>query len=250
MKKMIWLVIGGLLLAGLAAVAFAQADDAVAKLDSYWVTRTGSIATAKQMLAVAEAAFAEKPSFDLAWRAARIAFWICDRNEDPKIDQEFGKKGWDWGTKAVGLMPNRVEGYYFGCISLGEYAKGSGIMKAITGGLGGKYEELGNKAIALNEGYDFAGPLRAMGAYYQNLPKLLRKLDKAEQLYLRSEKLAPCKTRTRFYLVQVYSEMGKWDQARAKAAAALAEPGCANDDWESNFYKEEIKKLQAKFPAK
>ena len=38
--------------------------------------------------------------------------------------------------------------------------------------------------------------------------------------------------------------------ARAKAAAALAEPGCANDNFETNFYKEEIKKLQAKFPAK
>ena len=228
----------------------AWAQDGIAGVDAAWVKRSGSLEQNKQMLAMAEKAFADGGGYEAAWRAARSAFWICDRTTDKKIKEEFGKKGWDWGTKAIELAPARVEGYYYGCISLGEYGTGIGILRAVTKGLGGKYEKLGNQATTINASFDMGGPYRAMGRYYQLLPKPLRNLTKAEELYKKNDAIAACMIRTKFYLVELYMEREDWDKARATADAALANPGCAGYQYEDNFYKEEIKKLQKKFPAK
>ena len=142
-----------------------------------------------------------------------------------------------------------MEGHYYACICLGEYGKGIGIASAIFKGLGGKYEKLGNRAIAIDASYERGGPLRAMGRYYQKLPSLVRKLDKAEQFFRKSERAAPCMTRTRFYLVELYMEQEQWGQARASAEAGLNTPGCPEHALECAHYQERIRQLRSQMPA-
>ncbi len=247
-KSMIFVSLVVLLTIGVfASVNFAQ--DPLAAIDAAYAKRNGSGQNARASLALAEQAFNNGGGFEAAWRAARACFWICDRSENAKVDVEFGKRGWDWGKKAAELAPNRVEGHYYGCIASGEYGKGIGIAKAIFKGMGGEYETQCNKAIAINPGFDRGGPLRAMGRYYQVLPKLARKLDKALDYFLKSEKIAPCMTRTRFYMVELYKETGELDKAKAVGQKALTEAGCAEHAWECSYYKEQVKKLLAEIPA-
>jgi hypothetical protein len=242
------LVIGVCLLSLLLAGAV-LAQDPFAAWDALYAKRDGTDAIPKQILAAAEQQYAQAPSYDAAWRAARSCFWICDRSENKAVDVEYGKKGWDWGLKAIQLSPNRVEGHMYGVACLGEYSKGISIAKAVTQGLASKFKEMGNKAVALDPGFDHAAPLKAMGQYYHKLPKLLRDLKKAEEFYLRAQQAIPCDVRTRAYLVELYMDWEKWDKARATADAASAMTGCADLAWETAWYKEQIKKMAAKIPA-
>ena len=104
-------------------------------------------------------------------------------------------------------------------------------------------------AIKINANYERGGPLRALGRYYQVLPKLVRKLDKAEDYLKKSEQAAPCMTRTRYYLVELYMEKEEWAKARAMADLALQTAGCSEHAWECAYYKKETQKLLAKIPA-
>jgi len=228
--------------------AVAQSQDPLAAIDAAYAKRNGTGQFAKQSLALAEQAFANGGGFEAAWRAARACFWICDRSENKKVDLEYGKKGWDWGLKAIELNPNRVEGHYYACIASGEYGKGMGIAKALFKGMGPKYEKHGNDAIAIDPTYERGGPLRAMGRYWQVLPPLARKLDKAEDFLKKAEKVAPCMTRTRFYLVELYMTTDQWDKARATAQAAQNTAGCPEHTWECAYFKKRIQKLSAQFP--
>ncbi len=243
-----WVVVAALATV-LVWTALAWTQDPIAAIDAAYAKRDGTDVAAKQSLALAEQAFANGGGFEAAWRAARACFWVCDRTTNSKVKEEYGKRGWEWGLKAISLNGARVEGYYFACICLGEHGTGIGIPRAILKGLGGKYEELGNKALAINASYERGGPLRAMGRYFQQLPKLARKLDRSEQYYKKAEAVAPCMTRTRFYMVEMYMEQEKWDAARATAQAALTTAGCPEHAWECNYYKQQIQALQKKFPA-
>jgi hypothetical protein len=241
------------LVAALAAVlvwtTIARTQDPIAAIDAAYAKRDGTDAAAKQSLALAEQVLAGNPNnYEAAWRAARSCFWVCDRTLNTDVKKQYGKRGWDWGLKAISLAPNRVEGYYYGVISMGEYGKGIGIPRALLNGLGGKYEEMCNKAIAINAAFDRGGPLRAMGRYFQLLPRLVRKLDKAEQYFKKSEALGPCMTRTRDYLVELYMEQENWAAARATAQLALNTAGCAEHAWECEYFKQQIRELQKKFP--
>lgn len=227
----------------------AAADDALAEMDALYAKRDGTGNNARQVLALAEKAFAENPSYDVAWRAARACFWVCDRTENTKIDTELGLKGAGWAEKAIELNAAAVEGHYFRTLCLGEYGKGIGIPRALLKGVGGKFESSGEKAISIKAGYDFGGPLRAMGRYYQMLPWMKRDLDKAEAYYKRSNAVAPCATRTYFYLVELYVQREDYAAARAIADQGLATTACPDFSWETGYYKTEIKKQVANFPA-
>ena len=249
MRTFLPVVVLVLLVVGLVWVTDGESGDPIAAIDAAYAKHNGSGQYARQSLALAEQAFAAGGGFEAAWRAARACFWICDRSENEKIDVEFGKKGWDWGLKAKELNPQRVEGHYYACICLGEYSKGIGIAKALFKRLGGKYEVLGNRAVALDAGFDRAGPLRAMGRYYQKLPRPARNLDRAEDYYKKAEAMASCMTRTRFYLVELYMEREDWNKAKTTGEAALSAPACPEHVWECNHYKELIKNLLARMPT-
>jgi tetratricopeptide (TPR) repeat protein len=228
----------------------AAAQDAVAQMDALWAKRVGNDVNAKQILAIADTAFAAAPTYDVAWRAAQAAFWICDRTENKEVKKLYGKKAWEWGQKAVELNPNGVEGQTWAGIGVGEYSKGVGIPKAVGEGLAKKFETFCTKAINLNANYNYGAPLRAMGQYYQKLPWPMRSSDKAEDYYKRAIAAAPCMIRSHYYLADLYREDKKWDKARAAAEAGLAQASCDDEAWECGYYKGQLKKLIESLPAK
>lgn len=227
----------------------AIAEDAAAlikKSDDAYAKHSGSSATTEEALAAAEASYAATPSYDAAWRAARACFWLCDRTEDKAKKKLYGKKGFEWGEKAMQANPNGVEGNYFYAISLGEYGKGIGILTAIGMNLNKKYVTACNKAISINQGYDHAGPLRALGVYYSVVPRPLYDAKKSEDLLLRSANIAPKMSRTFYYLMELYIKEEQWAKAKDAQQKILAIEPYADEIWEDAWYKEQAKKLSAK----
>lgn len=213
--------------------------------DELWAKRTGDTGPEKKALAEAGAAYAKAPGYDLAWRAARAAFWVCDRTEDQAVKLQFGEIGYGWAEKAVQHNPSGAEGHFYYGTCLGEYAKGMSIVKALAKGLAPKFEKAILKAIAIDDAIDYGGPHYAMGRYWFELPWPKYSFSKSEKEYLAGLKIAPEAERGWFYLAELYVKEKKWDKAKgalAKLAACKAYPDAK---WEHEFYQAEGRKLVA-----
>lgn len=236
MKKVILAIIISVFL----TTAFAWAEDydhLIDKIDRVWVERTDNSAPMKDSLKLAEQAYGIKPGFDAAWRAARACFWICDRSENEKVDLEYGKRGYEWGQKAITANPGAVEGHYYYTICLGEYGKGLSIVTALAKGLGGKYEVEGDKAISINGAYEHGGPYRAMGRYFYTLPWPKYNFKKSEKYYLDGIKAAPEAARAYFYLAELYVKEKDYEKAKQALAKLNDVKDLADGSWEQKYYK-------------
>jgi len=153
--------------------------------------------------------------FEAKWRIARGCFWEAEVCGNEKCMTEYGEKGYKAGERAAELRPNRVEGWYWGVIALGQYSTGIGTFKAFFKGIAGTYEKMVEKAIALDKNYGLAGPLRAYGRYWYAVPKVKRDLAKSEAMLRESVALSPKKLRSHFYLAETYLAEEKRDLAKA-----------------------------------
>lgn len=242
MKRVVMIMVVALLF-GFVAGASAQYDELIKKVDNAWTNRSGNTAPMKNALAMAEKAYGEKPGFDAAWRAARACFWIADRTENKSVDAEYGGRGADWARKATKEAPNKVRGYYYLALNLGEYGKGIGILKALFKGVGGDFEDACNKAISINPKYDNGGIYRAFGRYYFKLPRPKYDSEKSEAFYKKALAVNPNITRTYFYQAELYVKEELWGKAKStldKLAAINA------TDYENKYFINQGKILEAK----
>lgn len=179
--------------------------------------------SAEKAIAAAQKALELDPrSYEALWRISRAAWWVTDGTEDKKTKEKYGKIGWDAAEIGVKLDPSRIEAQFWGAASLGGYAKGVGVMKAVWDGLAGQYEEWVRKAMKINSMYADGGPPRALGRYYFTLPGIAGgDNDKAIEYLLQSKKLAPYSVRTLGWLAEAYLDEGDDDRARAELDACL-----------------------------
>ena len=230
----------------LPAASLAGTAEVTAKMDDIWLNRSGDTANMREALALADQAWTEGQTYDVAWRAARAAFWICDRTEDSATDLEFGQKGYQWGEKAMALKADGVEGHYYYACSLGEYSKGMSIVVALTKGLGNKYLAECNKAISLNGRFDHGGPYRALGRYYFEVPWPKYDAAKAEQNYRAASGVDGNFGRTWYYLAELYGKEGNTVKEKEALDKLAAIPSLPEAKWEQTFYQDQGKALAAK----
>ncbi|MBN2360934.1 MAG: hypothetical protein JXR83_15875 [Deltaproteobacteria bacterium] len=225
----------------------AQIADLVKQIDQLYEARhqsgkaEASLAKAKELLAL------DPKSYDAQWRIARVAFWLGDISADKKGKAKWGKIGWDAGLAGTQLKPDGIEAQFWGAASLGTYATGSGIMKAVWDGLPKQYEKWIRKAMEMNPKYAWGGPPRALGRYYFTLPGIAGGDNKKSiKLLEQSKQISPEALRTRAYLAESFLAEGDKEKAKAELDFCVgADP--KNGDYADNLiYQGECKKLQAK----
>ena len=246
MKRVFFLTMAAVLT--FAAAAFA--DDVIKQLDQRWMSRSGDTAPMIEALGMAEAAYAKEASFDIAWRAARACFWICDRTDDQATDARYGLLGSQWAQKAVDLQPGKVQGHYYYTLCIGEYGKGISIPKAMTKGVGPKFEKAGQKALQIDGKYDHAGIYRAWGRYYFKLPWPMYSFEKSEKYFLDGLKIAPRGPRGAYYLAELYVKEKKYDKAREVLDNLQSMSGYPDMKWETGWYKKQAAKLMKEIEGK
>lgn len=192
------------------------------KSDTLWETRHDSGKTLRSVIAAEKALEAGADEFEVRWRIARGCFWLAERSSSAKEKVTYGERGWREGQKAADLRPERVEGWYWGVISLGQYSEGIGIAKAFFQGVAPKFEKMNNKAMELDKSYGYAGPPRALGRYWHQVPWPKKNLGQAETLMKESIRLYPGKCRSHFYLAEIYLEQGKRELARESLDTCIA----------------------------
>ncbi len=236
----------------LAICAVALGQDVFEKADKLWVDRDGSTQKARQGLKLMEDYLAQHPDdFEALWRAARFCFWICDRSHDKAVKNEFSQKGMSFAKKLIEKWSDRVEGYYFYTINLGEYGKSIGILTAIRKGLTKDYIKHGEKAVKLDKTYEQCGPLRALGRFYYKVKWPYRDLDKSERYLVEAIELCPNKIRSYSYLADTLYAKKEYDRAKEiiDKGLAVSDP-IPTDPWEDRFYRGELKKLLEEIEAK
>jgi tetratricopeptide (TPR) repeat protein len=161
----------------------------------------------------------EPDNFDALWRLARSYYSLSDSIASTARKKELGAEGLSYGERAAKLRPNRVEGWFYGVICLGEYSMGLGLITALRQGIEGKFRRMADKAMAIDPQFDFAGPPRTWGVFYMKLPWPKRDFKKSEQFLQEAKRRAPQKLRNYLYLAQLYEA----DSRRSDALAMLRE---------------------------
>ncbi len=203
--------------AGPPAAVAAVAADFSAKLDEKWITRdsTNSIKEANQ--AVADGLKAFPKDYDLLWRSARAKWFQADGHDAAHNDlkKSLAKEAWGYADRALAAKLGAFEGHYYKALSIGAYSEAIGVVTALTEGIEKQFVENLDIALKANEGYDRAGPLRAKGRYYAQLPWPKRDREKSVEFLNRAIKSAPEATRSHLYLAEVLLQAGKAKEAQA-----------------------------------
>ena len=201
----------------LTTAAFADPAEYAKTIDSLWATRDDPEAI-KQTDAAISAGLKETPAdYELLWRASRSRWFTADGVVEPdrqKLKKQLGKEAWNYADRALKVKADGFEGHYYKALSVGAYSQAVGILTALSEGLEGQFVENLDFAIKANEAYDRAGPLRAKGRYYWELPWPKRDLGKSKELLDKAIKLSPEHTRSWLFLAETLLKDGKAKEAK------------------------------------
>jgi hypothetical protein len=168
-----------------AAAASSSPTEALARIDALHRRRDEPAALAEETKLITDRLARAPGDFEVLWRAARFYFWMSD---DPGTASEqrskLGKTGWDLAERAILANPGQAAGYYWSAVTMGNYALGLGVVKALTMGMEDKFKSRLARAEQLAPDYQFGGVDVAWGRFYEKLPWPKRDRKKAE-LHLR-----------------------------------------------------------------
>jgi tetratricopeptide (TPR) repeat protein len=224
------------------------AADYVADADKLY--EQGGLENYKQAIELYKKAIAETPdSYEANWKCARAHREYGDSAKTEKIDgwkklcAKYGKEGMNYAHKATELEPEKPDGYYYYGLNVGIYSDGVSIFTALSEGLKDKTQKSFEKTYALDKMYKDAGPMIALGRFWQVLPWPMRDRKKSLKYYREyqvTEYFAD-NIEVHVYLGELLVQIGgKENKAEAKGYLEKA----ANSD--DAFYKERAKELLKK----
>jgi cytochrome c-type biogenesis protein CcmH/NrfG len=129
-------------------------------------------------------------------------------------------------------------------VGIGAYSQAVGILKALTDGLEGKFNERLDLALKLDPAFDRAGPLLAKGRYYYELPWPKRDLKKSASFFRKVIEQHPESLRARFYLAEMLLADGEKKKAH-ELLLEVSQGGVAYDPAEGQLVQRWARKLQA-----
>ena len=197
---------------------------------------------------LADAALARAPNdYGTLWRAARVVFTESDeptRSSDER--SQLGKQAYDLAQRAIAANPNEVAGQYWAALSIGSYAEGMGVVRALTNGIEGKFKRPLARATALDVRYDFGSIPVVWAAYYLELPWPKRDRAEAGRQLQRALEINPANLRARLYQARIAADTGRPDEAKALLAGIAAAVVGRYDAPEERRVKKEAAEMAAK----
>ena len=152
----------------------------------------------------------KRRSLIAAARACLIRAMLTKKGRDIVA---WGRRGVKYAKQLMARWPNRAEGYFWASVNYGQYARGGGILVAITKGLAGKIEKMAIKSFRRDSSLYEGAAQRVLGRYYYRLPWPMRNLKKSALYLEHALKRFPKHTGNQFYLAETLWARGK--KARA-----------------------------------
>jgi len=221
----------------------------LARLDSLHERRDDDAALAEAHRLVEIVLRAEPNDHGVLWRAARVRFTESDRPSVSTSERSrLGKEAYDLAERAIAANPNDVAGHYWAALSIGSYAEGMGVLRALANGIEGKFRAPLERATALDVRYDHGSIPVVWAAYYLELPWPKRDRSKARQQLQRALQINPHNLRARLYQARIALDEGRRAEAEALGATIAAAPVGAYDPPEERRVKHEAEQLLASRP--
>jgi tetratricopeptide (TPR) repeat protein len=227
---------------------YLMAADYVADADKLY--GQGGLANFKQAIETYKKALAQNPdNYEANWKCARAhrEYGNSAKTEKAegwkKICAKFGKEGMNYAHKATELEPEKPDGYYYYGLNVGIYSDGVSIFTALSEGLKNKTQKSFEKTYTLDKMYKEAGPMIALGRFWQVLPWPMRDRKKSLKYYweYQDTQYFADNIEVHVYLGELLIQIGgKENKAEAKGYLEKA----ANSD--DTFYKERAKELLKK----
>lgn len=194
-----------------------------------------------------DAALAQAPhDYGVLWRAARIVFTESDEPaRSPDERSRLGKQAYDLAERAIAANPNDVAGAYWAALSIGSYAEGMGVLRALANGIEGKFKRPLERATVLDERYDHGNIPVVWAAYYLELPWPKRDRERASEKLRRALAINPASLRARLYQARIAADRDRPAEAKALLAEIAAAPVGRYDPPEERRVKQEATALAA-----
>ncbi len=228
------------LLAGPAAPA-AAADDLLAQANAAYAQR-GDLQQAQRAAELyAQALSANPKSEEAAYRLSMAWFWLGMNAPEGK-DLEPFEKAVNAAKQAVEINPDSLPGHYWLGVTYGVYGKAKGIMKSLS--LVDPIKEEMNWVLKKDPNYEKGGPQRVLGRLYFKLPGLFGgDTDKAIDNLKQAVQIGPERWINHLYLAEVYLKEGEKPQAVALLKKVVAGPAEKGFEPEYKLWKSEAEKL-------
>jgi tetratricopeptide (TPR) repeat protein len=181
--------------------------------------------------------------FNISWKVARLVYFsgnfslLQKSPNDEKI--KLFKYGYTAGLAAKELEPKRVEGYYWYAINLGSYGLVKGIFSALSNAKAGRAALL--EAAKIDPNYQWCGPLRILGRYYQEVPGgIISFGDKkiAQEYFQKAIQTCPNFRLNTMYLGILKKKKGEKSEALELFKKAQALPDVDGKNEEKRYAKE------------
>ena len=182
--------------------------------------------------------------FDSAWKLARARYWLGGHapEQERKAILEAGIAA---GRAAIRIAPNKPDGHFWVAANMGALAESFGLRQGLKyrGAIKTELETV----LQLDPGFLEGSADRALGRWYNEVPRLFGGSNKESEAHLRKAlTYNPQSTITLYFLAETLLDEGKTDEARATLQKVLDAP--LDPEWapEDHDYKQKAQELLAK----
>jgi len=188
--------------------------------------------------------------YDAQRQAAEIIAFVSENEPNNPARLQFAKTGITLARRGRELQPDRVECHYWYAINVGLLADAD---RAYGLNAVGEMEAALKRAMAVDEKYDYAGPLRVLGVLHLRTPaapvsigsprKGLRLLERAYELF-------PDYPENQLYFAEALRDNDRRDEAVKLLRKVITAEPWPDRQLESAAWKAAAKKLLASLPPK
>jgi len=200
-------------------------------------------ASAKKATDIWAARLAANPrDFDSAYKLAQARYWL-GTNGLPQPERKGAlEAGIAAARTAIALNAARPEGHFWLAANMGALAESFGLRQGIK--YRGEIKEAMLTTLKIDPAFLDGSADRALGRWYYKVPGLFGGSNKKSEEHLRkSLTYNPNSIISHIFLAETLDDMGRKDEARKEAQAALDAPLDPNWAPEDKRFKEQAKRL-------
>ena len=201
------------------------------------------LASATKATEIWAARLAANPAdFDSAYKLAQARYWL-GTNGLPETERKGALEGGIAAARAaIALRPNRAEGHFWLAANMGALAESFGLRQGIK--YRGQIKDALLQTLKIDPAFLDGSADRALGRWYFKVPGLFGGSNKKSEEHLRkSLTYNPDSIISHIFLAETLEDMGRKEDARKEAQAALDAPIDPNWAPEDRRFKEQAKRL-------
>jgi tetratricopeptide (TPR) repeat protein len=180
--------------------------------------------------------------FESAYRLAQARYWLGTNGLPEAERKPTLEAGITAARAAIAVNPNRPEGHFWLAANMGALAESYGLRQGIK--YRGQIKDALLMTLKLDPAFLDGSADRALGRWYFKVPGLFGGSNKESEAHLRkSLTYNPNSIISHIFLAETLADMGRKDDARKEAQAAIDAPVDPNWAPEDRRFKEQANTL-------